>query len=212
MHFDEAEKFWQEVPKEKIVGSLGGKRHFTDYEEAKKYAKKHNLELRVDIFQGYNVVPKKEKIIGGLGDNRPDSDFPKAELKKGIKVEMEHTKDPKVAKEIAKDHLSESSIYYKELAKMEKNLKKENKPSKNFLLGFHPAIRKGNWAKISERSASQFFSVRDYGLDIYSPDGKNWKVQLNKAGMGIRTLYFGVNPTDAKIKAEVYMQQHPKGE
>jgi len=43
-----------------------------------------------------------------------------AELKRGIKVEMEHTKDPQVAREIALDHLGEDLHYYKKLSKIEK--------------------------------------------------------------------------------------------
>jgi hypothetical protein len=42
----------------------------------------------------------------------------------GIKVEMEHTKDPEVAKKIALDHLNESIFYYEELEKMEKRLER----------------------------------------------------------------------------------------
>ena len=42
----------------------------------------------------------------------------------GIKVEMEHTSDPEVAKKIALDHLNESIHYYEELEKMEKRLER----------------------------------------------------------------------------------------
>jgi hypothetical protein len=73
--------------------------------------------------------PQKDQLKGGLGDNKPDSAFDKKELAKGIKVEMEHTTNPKIAKEVAKDHLTEfkGKPYYKELDKMENKLKKENK-------------------------------------------------------------------------------------
>lgn len=54
----------------------------------------------------------KEKVPGGLGDGRPDSDFDPKQLSKGISVEVEHTKDLDLAKEIAKDHLSEVGNYY----------------------------------------------------------------------------------------------------
>jgi hypothetical protein len=66
------------------------------------------------------LIKQTEKIKGGLGDNRPDSDFDQEQLKNGIKIEMEHTKDRKIAKEIAKDHLSEDPNYYKKLKKIEK--------------------------------------------------------------------------------------------
>jgi hypothetical protein len=61
------------------------------------------------------LIKETEKLKGGLGDRRPDSDFDPKELERGIKVEMEHTKDRKVAKEIAKDHLTEDPNYYKKL-------------------------------------------------------------------------------------------------
>lgn len=42
-----------------------------------------------------------------------------SELAKGIKVEMEHTSDPEVAKKIAMDHLAEDPQYYTKLATIE---------------------------------------------------------------------------------------------
>jgi hypothetical protein len=58
-----------------------------------------------------------EKLIGGEGDNKPDNLFPKKELFKGIKHESEHTNNKSIAKEIAKDHLSEQNDYYTALNK-----------------------------------------------------------------------------------------------
>lgn len=66
-----------------------------------------------------------ERIYGGRAAGRPDKNFNAAQLAKGTKVEMEHTTNPKVAKEIAKDHLVEHSGYYPALAKMEKKLYKK---------------------------------------------------------------------------------------
>ena len=66
------------------------------------------------------LIKESEKLKGGKGDKRPDSDFDEKDLQDGIKVEMEHTKDRQVAKEIAKDHLSEDPNYYKKLKKIEK--------------------------------------------------------------------------------------------
>lgn len=53
---------------------------------------------------------------GGL--RRPHSRFHSAELAKGVKMEMEHTKDPRIALEIAKDHLMELPDYYTRLEAM----------------------------------------------------------------------------------------------
>ena len=44
----------------------------------------------------------------------------KAQLRKGVKVELEHTTDKNVAREIALDHLSEYPDYYDRLEKVEK--------------------------------------------------------------------------------------------
>jgi hypothetical protein len=43
-----------------------------------------------------------------------------AAIKKGTKVEMEHTDDPEIARQIALDHLAEDPKYYDKLEKMEK--------------------------------------------------------------------------------------------
>lgn len=72
----------------------------------------------------------KDRIKGGYADGIPDNKFNKNQLRKGIKVEMEHTNNPKIAKEIAKDHLVEIPNYYTHLEKMEKNAKKLQKNKK----------------------------------------------------------------------------------
>lgn len=55
----------------------------------------------------------------GKHNDIPDSEFDPKQLAMGIEVELEHTKDRKVAKNIAKDHLSELPDYYTRLKKME---------------------------------------------------------------------------------------------
>jgi hypothetical protein len=60
-----------------------------------------------DIHKKYNELPKS---------------YINAQLYIGIKAEMEHTKNPDVAKKIALDHLNESPFYYEYLTKMEKQL------------------------------------------------------------------------------------------
>jgi len=52
-----------------------------------------------------------------------ESDIPEDELAAGIKVEMEHTICPKMAKRIAQDHLAEFDDYYTRLKKMEDEAK-----------------------------------------------------------------------------------------
>lgn len=71
----------------------------------------------------YTVVYKKIKgefvpisIEGVLIDQR--------QLKRGIKVEKEHTQNKRVAQKIALDHLKENPRYYDYLDKMEKAMNK----------------------------------------------------------------------------------------
>jgi hypothetical protein len=54
-------------------------------------------------------------IPGGLADLRKPGEFNKADLEDGIKIELEHTSDPKIAEEIAMDHLTEDPEYYSKL-------------------------------------------------------------------------------------------------
>lgn len=63
----------------------------------------------------------KNYLKGGKADKIPISVFPKKKLEMGAKVEREHTDCPTVAREIARDHLTEDLDYYTKLKKMEKN-------------------------------------------------------------------------------------------
>lgn len=54
-----------------------------------------------------------------------------AEIAKGEKVEMEHTKEKKTANQIARDHIKEDPRYYEKLKKMEKKPIKEDTPTNN---------------------------------------------------------------------------------
>lgn len=58
-------------------------------------------------------------------DPRPDSDYDPEQLHEGIKVEMEHTDDSRVAAKIAKDHLEEDARYYTHLIEMEEKHKND---------------------------------------------------------------------------------------
>lgn len=67
---------------------------------------------------------KSEDVIpGGLGDKVTEKSVDPTQLKMGIEVEMEHTSDPNIAKEIAIDHLVEDPKYYTKLTAMEAKTK-----------------------------------------------------------------------------------------
>lgn len=59
----------------------------------------------------------RDPLPGGLADGRRPSDFPRAALARGVKVELEHTRDRRVATKIAMDHLTEDPHYYERLAR-----------------------------------------------------------------------------------------------
>jgi phage gp29-like protein len=56
-------------------------------------------------------LESKDKLPGGPADNMPDTAFDPKQLAKGRKEESEHTNDPEVAGEIAKDHLVTGKKY-----------------------------------------------------------------------------------------------------
>jgi len=68
-----------------------------------------------------------DRLPGGLADKKKPKDFNAKQLRVGTAVEMEHTNDRRVAREIAMDHLTEDPDYYKALAKMEKRLEQKRK-------------------------------------------------------------------------------------
>lgn len=55
------------------------------------------------------------KLPGGEGDSTPPDQVDPAQLSTGIQIEMEHTNDVEIAKEIAVDHLTEDPKYYTKL-------------------------------------------------------------------------------------------------
>lgn len=84
--------------------------------------------MRIPTYDEFERL-NEERIPGGLSSGKTVSDLAKKhdvskehiedQLAKGKKVEMEHTKDPKAAIEIAMDHLSEDPDYYDKLKRME---------------------------------------------------------------------------------------------
>jgi len=66
-----------------------------------------------------------ERIPGGFSEGKPDSEFDPDQLEKGIKVELEHTGNIGVAKEVSKDHLCENKRYYDYLEEMEEKAEKK---------------------------------------------------------------------------------------
>ena len=106
-----------------------------------------------------------EKIPGGLSDGEHPEKYNKKQLEKGTKVEMEHTSDKEVAREIAMDHLEEDPSYYTKLEKMEKK--------------FATGISIDNFSKeVSEMIYEKEWAIilSDYGLSKYGLDTEDIKI------------------------------------
>ena len=109
-----------------------------DFDDTEKHGPGHQTHKNDNEDRGYEPV-KEDKIPGGLaqGKNLIDlakkwdskgyydpkqfaKEYIKPKLLKGIKIEMEHTTDVRIATEIAMDHLWEDINYYEKLASIEK--------------------------------------------------------------------------------------------
>ena len=76
------------------------------------------------------LVDIAKKYAGAKLDYRAILEFVKTQMKLGIKVEMEHTANIKIAAEIAKDHIWEKLTYYKDLQQIEKGMYQPHNPIK----------------------------------------------------------------------------------
>jgi hypothetical protein len=65
-----------------------------------------------------DIVAFAREVLNEYVKPAKESDVHPSELKRGIEVEMEHTKDPKKAKVIALQHLAEDPRYYTKLDKL----------------------------------------------------------------------------------------------
>lgn len=84
-----------------------------------KYRKRKRKGLHSEQFGKADLVP------GGKADDKDDDDFDSRQIKMGAKVEREHTKNAKLAHEIARDHLTEIPDYYDRLKRMESQAEKQ---------------------------------------------------------------------------------------
>jgi len=69
------------------------------------------------------VGGKNDVVSGGRAAGMPVEEFPEDQIAKGTDVELEHTPNPAIASEIAKDHLTEGADYYEpRLENLEKQM------------------------------------------------------------------------------------------
>ena len=139
-HFDENTRIGYSTrpeDKSKKPTKKGNESKLKEAEENLKHAPtgyRDEYQKKVDDLKGKSIkkgmsslelldelIEKGNSLKGGIGDSTKKKDVDSAQLKMGIRVEMEHTDDKKVAEEIAIDHLSETKDYYSKLKKVEKH-------------------------------------------------------------------------------------------
>lgn len=156
-----------------------------------------------NVGEGKNPFPGN-KLKGGKGDKLSINDVDRVEFKKGIKHEMEHTTDPKIAAEIALDHLAENPKYYSELDKTgidESIFSSVDKPVKgkevSFTVEDHSDPNKKLQIKKTVKSGKK---SKDGTFELSFTQGD--KLTMTKTNQGVTSLYFE-NPSDAKIHDKV---------
>jgi hypothetical protein len=158
-----------------------------DFDDKREKQAGHQVGGKDTENRGYELMKKEDKIPGGLAKGMTLNDIAKKhnisvdtivkDLKKGMKVEMEHTTDVNVAKEIAFDHLFEDPKYYDKLAKMEnENILTE--ASKEGIVNYYKAVCKKlnlsplpvKFGSVGRAGASTTFDTKTFKPEYVSFD------------------------------------------
>ena len=155
-------------------------------------------ELEIDAADWKNQVPgaaiddenpryegdgiDEEEIPGGVGDNTDPESLNRRELEIGISVEMEHTDNPSIAKEIAVDHLTEDPQYYSKFQKT--NLRE------SFTSPFHNTDVKKTYPQFDNLRFNQLLRGARYEYELSNK--KDWDKSYEKAGNNLLkdSLYY----------------------
>lgn len=122
------------------------------------------------------------------------------QLRKGTRVEMEHTDDPRIARTIAKDHLREGPCYYEYLGEMEQQMREDavenpgdddedDKPWRAPLEKLRAVVEEREKTRGVRKpptliSPSHYYSLLDTLLKLFGPARVLYSIQrwLEKAG------------------------------
>lgn len=77
-------------------------------------------KIRREVDRVRNLKRWRPILSGGLTSGHHPREFSAASLRRGAKIEMEHTDSPRLAVEIAMGHLIEDRRYYAKLSKVER--------------------------------------------------------------------------------------------
>lgn len=174
------------------------------------------------LLQNYDAASSKpfaknDKLAGGKGDSRSVADFDPLQVKDGKKVELEHTKDPAIAQEITKDHLSEDPKYYSKLkaAGLADELKKAHavlsKLEKRCWEGYKPVPGKKPYSKGSCEPVGKSQDT----TNISAPAMESGKYQgekldahhHNRLGREYKQLALNAHKSGDKSKAASYLDK-----
>jgi hypothetical protein len=134
----------------------------------------------------------------------------------GIEVEMEHTEDPSIAAEIAKDHLTEDPDYYTKLKKIEESMK--------HVVNYDSFVNIVNESKIFEGDVGDVTDSKTPPVEIAPTKTKISVVKTQKQGVNdpktkkpqykvlkgaIRLSYPGKKQIDYKIESQSALYDGP---
>jgi hypothetical protein len=121
---------------------------------------------------------QNDVIPGGDAAGMPASAFPQDQLQEGTEEEQEHTPNPAIAQEIAKDHLTEAKDYYEpRLENMEEEIEADKAQGKTEGVGEEKGEEdedekkeaRFDPKKCTGRSTEQLF--KGLGADVEDADG-----------------------------------------
>ena len=148
-------------------------------------------------------IAKKHKV---------EVDTLKKQLEKGVRVELEHTSDRVVAKEIALDHLSEFPDYYTRLDRVEVKESNEQLAEEDvFEVSMRPSMLRQAAANINARAGMEFEMIvpnasrgedeDDFGEPDYDED------QRSRSWSDIEDFFLGGDGANGRTDVQRAIQQ-----
>jgi len=161
-----------------IRKGLGGNDHTytVDYDDNGKrqsvqVKKAHTKVIKEANDELNKKTPSEDDIMKKHGINKTELDH---HLAIGIKVEMEHTKNAAVAREIALDHINEKPDYYAKLKKMVEDV--------NEASNYSSYMKRGSGGMVGKKpNASDMASYGTYNVTVKHSEGeKTYKLKHMK--------------------------------
>lgn len=137
-----------------------------------------------------------DRLSGGLGDKASPADFDREQIAKGLKVEMEHTSDPRIALEIVLDHLTENRKYYDELGKLKLSRRlsaafERQRYAKEFVESEHPRDEEGKFSSTNATKNVKPHNTLEFREDNLESVWKHWKSKMELDNPQLHPLRVG---------------------